>query len=267
MHIAALEAFQDNYIWLLRPGLQAAQAVVVDPGDAAVVIDALQEQRLELRGILLTHHHADHVGGVRELVAFAQLQHGADIPVWGPATEPIPSRTVALSGGESFDIDVLGCHCEVLAVPGHTAGHIAYVLTAPSEAPALFCGDTLFSGGCGRLFEGTPQQMHASLSRLGALPDDTRVFCAHEYTISNLQFAHSADPANMRVNDHLARCRALRAEHRPTLPSSIGLERQINPFLRTSEPGVLGTLERERGAKPQDAVQALAWLREWKNVF
>lgn len=267
MHIAALEAFRDNYIWLLRPHAQAVPAWVVDPGDAAVVIDALRSQRLQLRGILVTHHHADHVGGVAELVAYARDEQGVDLPVWGPADEDIPARSIALSGGQQFDLPELGCHCQVLAVPGHTAGHIAYVLTAPGEAPALFCGDTLFSAGCGRLFEGTPAQMHQSLNKLVELPEKTRVFCAHEYTVSNLEFARVAEPDNEWVAQHLDRCKALRAAGLPTLPSSIGLEKRINPFLRTRETGIRDTLQRRHGQAPQDAVQALAWLREWKNAF
>jgi hydroxyacylglutathione hydrolase len=270
MHIEALAAFRDNYIWLIRPAAGDARTLVVDPGDAAPVIDALQRNRLELRGILVTHHHNDHVGGIVELLRWQQArQPHRPVPVWGPANEPIPARTVALRGGERFVAPDMLLPISVLAVPGHTLGHVAYVVSPaqPQEPAALFCGDTLFSAGCGRLFEGTPAQLYDSLNKLAQLPEKTSVYCAHEYTLSNLQFARVADPDNPEVVAHQARCVALRAQGKPTLPSSIGLEKQINPFLRTSQPGVVQALQRHRGQAPADAVQALAWLREWKNDF
>lgn len=270
MHTEALAAFRDNYIWLVRPAADDPRTLVVDPGDAAPVIDAFERRGLELRGILVTHHHSDHVGGITDLLQWWQGRHPADAPpVWGPAGEAIPARTQALRQGDGFTPQGWPVRFEVLEVPGHTLGHIAYVARPlqGEQAAALFCGDTLFSAGCGRLFEGTPAQMHHSLNKLVQLPENTTVNCAHEYTLSNLQFARSADPSNEAVVAHQKRCLALRAEGRPTLPSSIGLEKQINPFLRTGEPGVLQALERYRGQKPEDAVQALAWLREWKNDF
>ena len=270
MHTEALAAFRDNYIWLVRPDARDARTLVVDPGDAAPVIDVIERGGLELRGILVTHHHSDHVGGIAGLLQWWQARHpGEELPVWGPAAEVIPGRTQALHQGDEVTLPGWPLLFEVLEVPGHTLGHIAYVARplGSDEAPALFCGDTLFSAGCGRLFEGTPAQMHHSLNKLTQLPENTAVNCAHEYTLSNLQFARSADPMNEAVVAHQKRCLALRAEGRPTLPSSIGLEKQINPFLRTNEPGVLQALERYKGHKPEDAVQALAWLREWKNDF
>jgi hydroxyacylglutathione hydrolase len=270
MHTEALAAFRDNYIWLIRPEADDPRTLVVDPGDAAPVIEALERGGLELRGILVTHHHSDHVGGIADLLRWQHdRQPGQPVPVWGPAAEQIPGRTQALQDGDAFTPQGWTQHVSVLAVPGHTLGHIAYVVTSAGQnaPPALFCGDTLFSAGCGRLFEGSPAQMHDSLNKLSQLPENTTVNCAHEYTLSNLQFARAADPTNTRVVAHQARCLALRAEGKPTLPSSIGLEKQINPFLRTTQPGVVQALEQHRGHKPKDAVQALAWLREWKNDF
>ncbi|MBN8775868.1 hydroxyacylglutathione hydrolase [Thiomonas arsenitoxydans] len=270
MHTEALAAFRDNYIWLIRPDANDPRTLVVDPGDAAPVIGALERGGLELRGILVTHHHSDHVGGIRELLQWWQTKHPADgPPVWGPAAEAIPARTQAMRQGDVFSPTGWPLRFEVLEVPGHTLGHIAYVATAlqGEEPSSLFCGDTLFSAGCGRLFEGTPAQMHHSLNKLSQLPENTTVNCAHEYTLSNLQFARAADPLNEAVVAHQKRCLALRAKGLPTLPSHIGLEKQINPFLRTDQPGVLQALEQHRGQKPGDAVQALAWLREWKNDF
>ena len=234
------------------------QALVVDPGDAAPVAQALQTQGLQLAGILVTHHHADHVGGVD---ALRPLLHG---PVWGPARERIPQPFVPLQDGDL--VEVLGLKFRVIDVPGHTAGHIAYAQEGEASAPLLFCGDTLFSGGCGRLFEGTPAQMHHSLSRLAALPADTRVCCTHEYTLSNLRFAAAVEPDNTALQAYTARCHTLREKGTPTLPSNIGLERQINPFLRCSEPAVVAAA-RAQGAGGDDAVTVLTTLREWKNRF
>lgn len=255
MNLLALPAFTDNYIWMLHDG---HRAVVVDPGDAAPVIEALDRHALQLAGILVTHHHADHVGGVNALRP--RLQG----PVWGPVREKIPEPFVGLVEGDA--IDVLGLHFKVLDVPGHTAGHIAYAQTDAAKHPLLFCGDTLFSAGCGRLFEGTPAQMHESLSKLAALPGDTRVCCTHEYTLSNLKFAAAVEPGNAARADYDARCQALRAGGRPTLPSSIALELAVNPFLRCAVPEVVASALRE-GAAGDDVVSVLAALREWKNRY
>ncbi len=255
MNLSALPAFADNYIWMLHDG---TQAVVVDPGDAAPVVQALDDRGLQLAGILVTHHHADHVGGVNALRA--RLQG----PVWGPAHENIPTPYTPLNEGDA--IELLGLHFSVLDVPGHTAGHIAYVQQGAATAPLLFCGDTLFSAGCGRLFEGTPAQMHHSLSKFAALPADAQVCCTHEYTLSNLRFAAAVEPGNAQRAAYDARCQALRAAGRPTLPSSIGLELQINPFLRCSAAEVVAAA-RAQGAVADDEISVLASLREWKNNF
>ncbi|HZE90210.1 MAG TPA: hydroxyacylglutathione hydrolase [Rhizobacter sp.] len=255
MNLLALPAFTDNYIWMLHDG---RQALVVDPGESAPVEHALDVHGLTLAGILVTHHHNDHVGGL------SALRHRLKGPVFGPAHEDIPKPFTPLDGGDG--IELLGGHFEVIDVPGHTAGHIAYFHRPANDTPLLFCGDTLFSGGCGRLFEGTPVQMHASLSRLAALPGDTRVCCGHEYTLSNLKFARAVEPANTDLQAYTARCEALRAQHQPTLPSSIAQERLINPFLRCDQPEVVQAAL-TRGAVSRREPDVLAALRQWKNNF
>jgi hydroxyacylglutathione hydrolase len=252
MDIIPLPAFRDNYIWALSDG---RHALVVDPGDAAPVEEFLAGSGLQLAAILVTHHHADHVGGIERL-----LRLGA-VPVFGPARETIPCLSVALREGDVVRLDAPQLELRVMEVPGHTAGHIAYV-----GAGVVFCGDTLFSAGCGRLFEGTPQQMYASLARLAALPDDTRVYCTHEYTLANLAFACMAEPENLARDAWLADCESTRAAGRPTLPSSVGLEKQINPFLRTAEHTVRDTIAARLGHQPSGPVETFAALREWKNL-
>ena len=258
MKLSAIAAFNDNYIWMLDDG---QQALVVDPGDATPVLDALRQRSLRLTGILVTHHHGDHVGGVD---ALRPQLHG---PVWGPAREAIPQPCVPLCDGDRIEWN--GLRLAVIDVPGHTAGHIAFFIEAPGpgEAPLLFCGDTLFSGGCGRLFEGTPAQMNDSLQRLAALPGDTRVCCAHEYTLSNLRFARVIEPDNAELAGYEAWCQAQRAGDRPTLPSTVALERRINPFLRCSEPAVVAAAQHHSSPVAADPVAVFATLRQWKNDF
>lgn len=265
MKLLPLPAFSDNYLWLLH---DEHQAIVVDPGDARPVLAALERLALPLQAILVTHHHADHVGGV------AQLRAATGAVVYGPARESIPGPFVPLGQGDQ--IKALGLRFSVLDVPGHTSGHIAYFSDGKSvdgsaggtAAPVLFCGDTLFSGGCGRLFEGTPAQMQASLNALAALPGDTQVCCAHEYTLSNLRFAQMVEPGNAALVEYQARCEQLRACQQPTLPSTVEQERAINPFLRCREPAVAAAAQRfAPSIDPGDAVAVLAALREWKNEF
>ena len=233
-------------------------ALVVDPGDAQPVLEALQREGLQLQTILVTHHHLDHVGGVDA------LRQATGATVYGPANENIPAPLVKLHGGDS--VQSLGLQFKVIDVPGHTAGHIAFYCEAMDGAPLLFCGDTLFSGGCGRLFEGTPAQMLASLERLAALPGNTRVCCTHEYTLSNLKFALAVEPGNVALVAYHDRCQELRAKGQPTLPSSIALERDINPFLRSQQPEVLASANRfDAGMTAQSG--AFATLRHWKNSF
>lgn len=255
MPLVPIPAFADNYIWMLHDD---HEAVVVDPGDEAPVIAALDERGLRLAGILVTHHHADHVGGVDALRP--RLQG----PVWAPAGETIPEPNVPLADGDV--IEVLGRRFEVIEVPGHTAGHIAYVERGAPSAPLLFCGDTLFSAGCGRMFEGTPAQFFASLRRLAGLPGDAQVCCTHEYTLSNLRFAAAVEPDNAARQAHQAWCEAQRAAGRPTLPGRLSLELEINPFLRCAEPTVLAAAQ-AHGAADASGPEVFGALRRWKDGF
>lgn len=255
MNLAAISAFTDNYIWMIDDG---ARALVVDPGEAAPVEAALDARGLELAGILVTHHHADHVGGVDA------LRSRLKGPVYGPRLERVPEPSTRVEGGDT--VALMGLRFEVIDVPGHTAGHIAYLLREHPKGPVLFCGDTLFSGGCGRLFEGTPAQMHDSLERLSDLPGDTRVCCAHEYTLSNLRFAAAVEPGNAELADYTGWCRERRAQGLPTLPSTIAREREVNPFLRSTAPAVVRAA-RDHGAPDASPVTVFATLREWKNDF
>ncbi len=251
--VIPLPAFRDNYIWCMR---NATDALVVDPGDAEPVRRYLAHEGIRLCAILVTHHHADHVGGVQSLAA------EYSVPVFGPASEPIPARTRALREGDHVDVPQLGIGFDVLDVPGHTAGHIAYV-----AAGILFCGDTLFSAGCGRLFEGTPAQMMVSLAKFAALPGATKVYCAHEYTAANLRFARTVDPDNARLADHEHDVLAIRDSGLPSLPSTIAIELDTNPFLRVESPAVAAAAMRYADRPLATPVDTFTVLREWKNRF
>ena len=254
--IDALPAFNDNYIWLLQDSEQR-RCAVVDPGDAAPVEAWLaQHPGWQLSDILITHHHFDHVGGIERLKAITGAR------VLGPAHESIPGRDLELDDGDA--VNVLGHTFNVLAVPGHTLGHIAYL---QAEQGWLFCGDTLFAGGCGRLFEGTAQQMYTSLSRLAALPATTQVYCTHEYTLSNLRFANAVEPANTAISERLQQVSQWRETGQISLPSSIGLERATNPFLRSAEPTVSARIAEREGLDQPLPVQIFAALRRWKDTF
>lgn len=236
-----------------------SNALVVDPGDAVPVSNALQELDLTLTGILVTHHHADHTSGLPE------LQRILKGPIWGPAQERLP---VAAQKVQQNDLITWGdLTFQVLDVPGHTAGHVAYHLAeGGAVAPLLFSGDTLFSAGCGRIFEGTPSQMYKSLRQIADLPPETRLCCAHEYTLNNLRFALEVEPGNAVIRDQLITCEQLRHDGIPTLPTTLGLELQINPFLRCAEPTLISA-----ALKHDDSVtgaeSAFAVLREWKNTY
>jgi hydroxyacylglutathione hydrolase len=255
LNVLTVPAFNDNYLWLIHDGVNAA---VVDPGDAAPILAALKSNNLTLVAILTTHHHSDHVGGV------ATLLKSFDVPVYGPAHDPIPTVTRPLVENDIVTIEELDLRLSVLEVPGHTLGHIAYVA---GEQGWLFCGDTLFAGGCGRLFEGTPAQMLTSLDKLASLPDSTRVYCAHEYTISNLRFALAAEPGNDILAARIKTEQVKRDQGMPTVPSSIGLERSTNPFLRAREPAIASRLKLEGRVNNDEPVAVFAALREWKNGF
>ena len=259
MKLIALPAFSDNYLWLWQ---QDNLAVVVDPGDAAPVVQALAKEGLTLAAILVTHHHADHVGGVRE------LHQATGAPVYGPAREDVPAPFTPVMHGDNLTL--LGQTVRVLDVPGHTAGHVAYFLPDTPQSPVLFCGDTLFSGGCGRIFEGTPAQMLASLDSLAALPTHTRICCAHEYTLANLRFALAVEPDNIDLQSYTAQCQQLRAQGTPTLPAQLGNELHINPFLRARHPSVRLAVAQHAGLsalEQTDDVAVFAALRQWKNDF
>uniref|UniRef100_E1T534 Hydroxyacylglutathione hydrolase n=1 Tax=Burkholderia sp. (strain CCGE1003) TaxID=640512 RepID=E1T534_BURSG len=252
-------AFEDNYIWVVSDG---RHAVVVDPGEAAPVRAYLAKRGWRLSAILLTHHHQDHVGGV------ADLLNGQAVPVYGPAGEAIEHVTQRLKNGDRVNIAEPALEFSVLDVPGHTSGHIAYFQAADlAGTPHVFCGDTLFACGCGRLFEGTPAQMLASLDSLAALPGATQVHCAHEYTLSNIRFALACEPGNAQLQAWRDKASDLRARNQPTLPTTIAHERAVNPFLRAGDPAVQATLQEALHEKVSDRLAAFTLMREWKNRF
>lgn len=253
LQVTPVPAFNDNYLWLLH---NESHAAVVDPGDAEAIESALARMGLELAAILITHHHGDHVGGLSTLAGHWE------VPVYGPRSEGIAGITHPVGQGDSVHIAPLSARLDVMEVPGHTRGHIAY-----AGDGRVFCGDTLFACGCGRLFEGTPQQMHASLAALAALPGDTAVYCAHEYTLANIRFAQAVEPGNAALAERAARDAATRERKQPTLPTTIALERATNPFLRCAEPTVQAQAARHAGRPLPDPVEVFAVLREWKNNF
>lgn len=252
-------AFADNYIWLVSDG---RDAVAVDPGEAAPVRAYLADRGWRLSAILLTHHHADHVGGVAELIG------DTPIPVYGPAAEGIAAVTHPLSGGDRVHLALPHLELEVLDVPGHTRGHIAYFQAGGADLPPhVFCGDTLFACGCGRLFEGSPAQMLESLDRLAALPGETQVHCAHEYTLSNIRFALACDPDNAQLRAWRDEASALRERDAPTLPTTIAHERAVNPFLRAGQADVQRVLAEALHEPVCDRLASFTLMREWKNRF
>lgn len=266
MVLVPVPAFQDNYIWVWHNG---TRAIVVDPGESEGVQAYLTQHTLQLEAILVTHHHGDHTGGV------ARLQASTGAQVYAPATECPDLVAIRVSHGNQLTL--LGKPCQVLHVPGHTAGHVAYAMFCEPDDPVLFCGDTLFSAGCGRLFEGSPADMLASLDTLARLPGPTRVCCAHEYTLSNVRFALAVEPDNTALQEWQLTCQALRAQQQPTLPSTLAQECQINPFLRVRHPTVRNAAagwvhSQHPGTTPSSLsamtdVDVLAALREWKNQF
>ncbi len=253
--IIPIPALRDNYIWVLHNG---QHAVVVDPGEAVPVLSWLKTKRLSLAAILCTHHHGDHIGGISELVEVY------NVPVYAPHAENIPGTTRPLAEGDAADLPLLGISLKVLDIRGHTRGHIAYLLPGNS---GVFCGDTLFGCGCGRVFEGTAEQMYRALRRLAALPDDTLVYCAHEYTEANIRFALACDPDNARLRQRATEARALRAAGQPTLPSTIGLVRATNPFLRCSEPAIIQAVQKADSLVEKGELAVFTALRRWKDDF
>ncbi|MDP9139755.1 MAG: hydroxyacylglutathione hydrolase [Pseudomonadota bacterium] len=260
MQLHAIPIFSDNYVWVL---IRGQDAVVVDPGDGAPVARYLQENALNLQAILVTHHHPDHIAGIPVLLGVWP------VPVYGPADEAAQIKLLSHQLNDGDAIEVLGECLQVVSLPGHTLGHIAYVQLAPDtdEAPFVLCGDTLFSAGCGRLFEGTPAQMHASMQRLDALPANSRMYCTHEYTLSNLAFARAVEPDNRDIQDHICKVQTLRADGIPSVPTTLALERRINPFLRTREHAARQAAETWAGSALNDEVMVFAALRKWKDGF
>jgi hydroxyacylglutathione hydrolase len=253
VEVVALRAFKDNYVWTLR---DARCAAVVDPGEAQPALDYLAAENLQLVAILATHHHQDHVGGI------AELRRKYAVPVYGPRGEPIATLTHPVGGGDRVAIDELSMSFEVFDIPGHTRAHVAYY-----GANMLFCGDTLFACGCGRVFEGTPQQLYASLEKLAALPDETLVYCGHEYTLANIRFAKAVEPDNAALAERESADARARRESRPTLPSTIAREKATNPFLRVTQPAVIESANKYLGRRVSDPAGVFAALRQWKNQF
>lgn len=256
LNVIPIPAFTDNYIWLIH-NTDNNQAAVVDPGDATPVLNYCEQNNITLRDILITHHHPDHTGGIEALADHY------NITVYGPASESIPRCDHPLREGDHVTLDYLDdLTLNVLDIPGHTSGHIAYVGNG-----WLFCGDTLFAGGCGRLFEGTPAQMHHSLSKLAALDPKTLVFCAHEYTVANLKFALSVNNSNQDLHARIERENKTRDEGKPTLPSSIDLELKTNPFLRSNDPEIIKAAEQHCNQSVSDSTAIFAAIRELKDSF
>ncbi|UAW63953.1 hydroxyacylglutathione hydrolase [Mycoavidus sp. HKI] len=255
LEYVAVPAFQDNYIWLVSDG-QAA--FVVDPGDATPVIAQLRERGWHLSAILLTHHHYDHVAGV------ASLLSRWDVPVYGPAQQTIDTVTHPLKHNDTVCLLAPQLEFAVLEIPGHTNDHLAYFIKgAEQTAPRVFCGDTLFASGCGRLFEGTPQQMLASLDALAALPSATRVHCGHEYTLANIRFALACEPNNLDLHTWQRQAHALRAQGKPTVPTTLAHEKRVNPFLRVDQ----AEIQQRLAVPTSDRLATFIALREWKDHF
>jgi hydroxyacylglutathione hydrolase len=257
--VQAVNAFDDNYIWLIRQP-DRPQILIVDPGDAKPVLTALAAQSLQPVGIFITHHHWDHVGGIDELLARYPM------PVYGPAKETIPHISQPLVDGDTVHIAALDAEFQVLDVPGHTAGHIAFFHES-NDNSMVFVGDTLFAGGCGRLFEGTPAQMHDSLSRIAALPEQTQVYCAHEYTEANLGFARIAEPGNAALQKRQQAVQQQRAKNQATVPSLLADEKATNPFLRCSQPEIIRGAEAFSGRKLNSGAEIFAAVRHWKDTL
>jgi len=252
IEVFPIPAFNDNYIWIIKG--ESGSAVVVDPGDATPVLSALRNQNLNLAAVLITHHHPDHTGGLNSLLG------QFDVPVYGPKNSPCKQITNPLVEGSQLYIDEIGVGFDILEVPGHTLDHVAYY-----RQGMLFCGDTLFAGGCGGIFEGTAKQMHASLSKINALPKETLIYCAHEYTQDNLQFALNVEPDSGDLLDRVKETGKLRQRGIPTVPSDLDVEQRTNPFLRYNAPSVIQAAEKYCGGELDSDAAVFACVRSWKD--
>lgn len=253
--ILALNALTDNYIWVLH-GINSSHVIVIDPSEAESVLDYLQKNNLTLDGILLTHKHWDHTGGVKTL-----LKHFPNIPIYGSKLDQVEGITQFISESDEIIFENLTSPIKILDIPGHTLGHVAYVYEN-----ALFCGDTLFSVGMGKIFEGTPTQMYESIQKIKKLPEDILIYCGHEYTLANIKFAQSLDPKNKALENRKLEVENLRKNNLPSLPVLLSTELQTNPFLRVDQPDILNVLQK-RSYTGNDPVSALLFLRELKNKF
>lgn len=256
LSIHPIHAFRDNYIWIIHNQNHAA---VVDPGIASPVIEYLQSKKLQLSAILITHHHNDHTGGNAELL------QSFDIPIYGPLNESIATVSHPLCEGDQINLEEMSLNLMVLDTPGHTRGHIAYYGSNPFNM--VFCGDTLFACGCGRVFEGTAEQMYRSLQKLSQLPSDTLIFCTHEYTLGNIQFAKVVDPENAKLIAFEIAAEELRNRNIPTIPTTLTLERKINPFIRCEQLEIINSAKNYSGGLLSDPIKVFTALREWKNNF
>ncbi len=252
--VTPIKAFNDNYIWCIRAN---NNCVVVDPGDPDVVLEYCKTHQLTLTAILVTHHHWDHTNGLEKL-----NQHYPHIPIYGPKNDSIEYLTSQVGNHDTIELNDINLSLKIMTVPGHTLDHIAYVGDI-----GLFCGDTLFSAGCGRLFEGTAKQMYQSLMTLAELPAETLVYCTHEYTLANLQFASEVEPNNDKLKQYTRWAREQRELGKPTLPTTIGQQKQINPFIRTANEMVLSKAEMRAGSKLNQPEDVFAALRSWKDQF
>jgi len=259
-HIITVPAFSDNYIWLICDENKKF-AAIVDPGDSRPVIEALESNDIKPIAILITHFHSDHVGGISGL-----LDRYPSLPVYGPASERIPHITNSLKGNETIRIDEIDSEFQVMNVHGHTAGHIAYYTQDTNGESKLFCGDTLFAAGCGRVFNGTMKDLHYSLQIISQLPEDTLIYCAHEYTLDNLGFAKWVEPDSGDVLAREEADRALIDADQATVPSRLSLELETNPFLRTDQPHVMQRVAEATGKDLNSPEEVFAAMRTWKDT-